>query len=105
MFGNLLGDFEKKQDAMRAKLKEMVFDYNFSDGSIIITANASREILNININPEKVNLSDKEEVEDMVLEAINRALEEAAIKEAAEMQNSINDILPGGMSGLGDLFK
>ncbi len=105
MFGNLLGDFEKKQDAMRAKLKEMVFDYNFSDGAIIITANASREILNININPEKVNLSDKEEVEDMVLEAINRALEEAAIKEAAEMQNSINDILPGGMSGLGDLFK
>ncbi len=105
MFGNLLGDFEKKQDAMRAKLKEMVFDYDFSDGAILITANAAREILNITINPDKVNLSDKEEVEDMVLEAVNRALEEAAIKEASEMQNSINDILPGGMSGLGDLFK
>ena len=105
MFGNLLGDFEKKQDALRSKLKEIIFDYDFSDGAIIITANASREILNININPEKVNLFDKEEVEDMVLEAINRALEEASIKEASEMQNSINDILPGGMSGLGDLFK
>jgi len=105
MFGNLLGDFEKKQNALRAKLKEIIFDYDFSDGAIIITVNASREILNININPEKVNLSDKEEVEDMVLEAVNRALEEAAIKEASEMQGSINDILPGGMSGLGDLFK
>ncbi len=105
MFGNLLGDFEKKQDALREKLKEMVFDYDFSDGAIIVTANAAREILNIQINPEKVNLSDKEEVEDMVLEAINRTLEEAAIREAGEMQKSINDILPGGMSGLGDLFK
>ncbi len=105
MFGNLLGNFEEKQDAMRAKLKEMVFEYDFQDGAIIVTANASREILNIAINPDKVDLSDKEQVEDMMLEAINRTLEEAAIKEASEMQQSIKDILPGGMGGLGDLFK
>lgn len=105
MFGNLLGDFEKKQEALQAKLKEIVFDYNFSDGAIIVTANASREILNISINSDKVDLTDKEQVEDMMLEAINRTLQEAAIKEAAEMQQSMNDILPGGLGGLGDLFK
>ncbi len=104
MFGDLLGNFEKRQEEMRAKLKDVRFDYNFGDGAIIVTANAAREILNIEINPDKVNLNDKEEVEDMVLEAINRTLEEAAIREAGEMKGMLKDILPGGFPGLKDLF-
>ena len=100
MFGNLLGDMQGKQEEMQAKLAEIELHAEAGDGAIKVTANATREITNISIDKEKIDLQDVEQIEDLLLIAINEVLEKAQIKEAAEAKKMINDIMPPGLGGL-----
>ncbi|MGB1217073.1 MAG: YbaB/EbfC family nucleoid-associated protein [Saprospiraceae bacterium] len=99
MFGDMMGNMDAKKKEMAEKLSAMIVEE--SAGAIKIEANANREILNISIDKSKLDSDDMEELEDLLLIAINRVLAKAAEKEAAEAQNMINDMLP---PGLGNLF-
>lgn len=100
MFGNM----EEMQQQMKAKLAAITVEGEAGDGAVKVTSNAAREILNISINKEQLDWNDHEEVEDLVMVAVNRALELAAQKEAAESENMIKGMLPPGMDGLSGLF-
>jgi len=104
MFGDLLGNLEEKQKEMKVKLAGIFVNAEAGDGAVKVTANANREITNIAINAEKVDLTDAEALEDFILVATNRALELAAEKEAAESQNLMKDMLPPGMGNLPNMF-
>ena len=104
MFGDLMGNMEERQKEMKLKLAEITVEAEAGDGAIKVIANANREIINISINKEGLDWDDKEEVEDLMMVAVNRALEMAAEKEAMESQNMIKDMLPPGMGGLSDMF-
>lgn len=104
MFGDLFGNLEEKQAAMREKMAGIKVNANAGDGAITVTANANGEILNIAIDKEKIDLSETEELEDLLLVAINRVLDEAAEIEAQATQESIKDMLPPGMGNLGGMF-
>ncbi len=104
MFGDLLGNLEEKQKEMKAKLAEMFVNAEAGDGAVKVTANANREITNIAIDTQKMDLTDAEALEDLILVATNRALEMAAEKEAAESQNLMKDMLPPGMGNLPNMF-
>ena len=104
MFGDLLGNFQEKQEALKEKLADITVDTEVADGAVKVTANCAREIVNIQIDKTKLDWNDSEEVEDLVMEAVNRALALAAEKEAEEAQNLIKDIMPPGLGGLGNLF-
>lgn len=105
MFGDLLGNFEEQQKKMKAALSEIKVNAESGDGAIMVEANANRQILNVSINKEKIDLSDTEQLEDLLLVAINRVLEQAAAKEAEEGQSLLKDMMPPGLGGLGDMFK
>ncbi len=100
MFGNM----EEMQKQMQVKLAAIEVEGEAGDGAVKVTANATRQILNIAINKEMLDWDDKEEVEDLVMVAVNRALDLAVEKEAAETQNMLKDMLPPGMDGLSGLF-
>jgi len=100
MFGNM----EEMQQQMKAKLAAMTVDAEAGDGAIKVQANAAREILNISIDKSKLDWEDHEQVEDLMMVAVNRVLGLAVEKEAAETQNMLKDMLPPGMGGLSDLF-
>ncbi len=104
MFGNLLGDMEERQKKMKESLAEMEITAEAGNGAIKVTANANREILNISIDKEKLDWNDIEEVEDLLFTAVNRALKEAAEKEAEAAQDMLKNMLPPGMGNLGGLF-
>lgn len=104
MFGDLLGNLEEQQQQMAEKLDSIMIDADAGGGAVKVTATASRKILNISIDKEKLDWDDTEMVEDLVLTAINNALEKAAVKEAAESQKMISQMMPGGIGGLGGLF-
>jgi DNA-binding protein YbaB len=99
MFGNLLGDFEKKQKELLDKTAEITVETTIS--GIKVAANGKKEILNISIEDPSV-LSDKEQLEDLLVAAVNRALDEAGEKAAIETQKAMEQMLP---PGFGDLFK
>lgn len=104
MFGDILGNMEERQKEMRAKLSEITVEAEAGNGAVKVTANAVREIANIKIDKEAIDLEDMEQLEDLLLVAINRALEKAAAREATESQNMLKDMLPPGMGELSDLF-
>ena len=104
MFGDLLGNMQQQQEAMKEKLATILVEAEAGEGAIKVTATADKQIKNISINKEKLDWEDAEQVEDMLLIALNRALEKAEEKAASEAQNLINNMMPGGMGGLGNLF-
>ena len=104
MFGDLLGNMEQQQAAMREQLDELELKEVGGDGAVEVTASVNGEILSISIDKEKVDLTDSEALEDLLLIAINRVLEKSDEAEAAATQESLKSIMPPGMGGLGSLF-
>ena len=100
MFGNM----EEIQKKLREKLVTILVEAQAGDGAVTVQANATRAITNISIDSSKIDLEDTEQLEDLLLVAINRAIELAAEKEAAEGQNMLKEMMPPGMGGLSDLF-
>jgi len=101
----MFGDIKGKQEEMQKKLAAITVQAESGDDAVIVEANANKEILNISINAEKVDLTDKEQLEDLILIAVNRAIELAKVKEAEATQSMIQDLLPPGMGDLGNLFE
>ncbi len=104
MFGDLLGNLEEQQQQMAEKLESITVEADAGGGAVKVSATASRKILNISIDKEKLDWGDVEMVEDLVLTAVNNALEKAAIKEAAESKKMISQMMPSGLGGLSGLF-
>ena len=100
MFGNL----EEMQNQMREGLKEIPVSAEAGGGVIRIDANAAREITNVKIDPAFLADADAEELEDLMLVAINNVLAAISEKEAEHSQNMIKDMMPPGFGGLSDLF-
>ena len=104
MFGDLLGNMQEKQKEIKARLAEHKVSASSGDGAITVEANANKEILNISIDPQKIDFEDTEQLEDLLLVALNRTLELAKKKEQEESQKMIKDMMPPGLGGLGNLF-
>jgi DNA-binding protein YbaB len=100
MFGNI----QQKQEEIQQKLAEIILEEQSEDGAVIVKSDANRKILDIHLNPEKLAPGDLEQIEDLVLITVNKVLERAEIKAAAEARKVMNDMLPPGLGGLGDLF-
>ena len=98
MFGDLMGGMEEKQNALHQKLSETMVEGDSGDGTVIVTANCVRQITNISINVEMVQ--DMEQMEDLILVAVNRALEKAMEIETQESQALLNEIMPPGMDDM-----
>jgi DNA-binding protein YbaB len=104
MFENLLGGMEEKQEAMRQALATQTVT-GTADG-IIVTANGNRDIVNIQIDPVLAQAAgaDKEQLEDLLVIAVNRALKAALELEGEAAQKLLQDSL-GGFGGLSRLFS
>lgn len=104
MFGDLLGDFQEKQKAMQAQLDEIKIKESSADEAISIELTANRYIHNISINFSKIDTESPDQLEDLLVVTLNKAMEKAAIEAEKVSKSMINDILPSGMGGLSDLF-
>ncbi len=104
MFGDLFGNVEQQQQELQKKLATIEITGDAGDGAIKVIANANQKILNISIDKSKLDWEDTEEVEDLLLVAINRTLERAAAKQGEESQKLIQNMMPPGMGGLADMF-
>ena len=102
MFGDMFGNIEAKQAELAQKTGAIVVETTV--GGIKVAANGNKEIVNISILDPSV-LEDKEQLEDVLMAAVNRALSEAGEKAAVEMQKSMEAMLPPGLGGLADMFK
>ena len=94
-------NMQSQQEELQVTLK--MIKVAVSKNGIAIEANAAREILNISIDTDL--MSDKEQLEDMLILAMNDITQAIQQQEAIASQDMMNKVLPGGLAGLGGMFS
>lgn len=106
MFGDLSGMMGKLKEAQqkieetKKRLDTVLVDGASGNGKVQVTVTANREVKNISISDE---LSDKEEISDYLVLALNQALTKANSIHEAELAAAAKDGMPN-IPGM-DLFK
>ena len=100
MFGNMLNKkmMEKMQDQMeevKSKLENISVVGEADNGVIKVVANGNRLLNKIEINTDFYKTTTKEQIEDLILLAANRALEQAERVEKSEMSHAAMGMMPG----------
>ena len=104
MFGDLLGNMQGKQSELQEKLATIQLSASAGDGAVKVTVTANQKVVDVAIDKEKIDLSDTEQLEDLLMVALNQALTMAVDTQTQETDNLVKDMIPPGLSGLGDLF-
>lgn len=97
MIGDLfskLQEARQKIEESKIKLNDIIVESSNSDGSIQIKANANRVITSIEISEDFLKSGSNETIQEELLVALNKALDEAARKGEAEMKEITKDMLP-----------
>ena len=106
MFGDLSGmmaklkEAQQKIEATKLRLNTILIDGEAGNGLVKVTVTANRAVKNISISEE---LTDKEEIEDLLVNALNKALEKANSISETELATAAKDGMPN-IPGM-DLFK
>jgi len=100
MLDKLFGNLQGQKDEMKARLARQTLEAEVEGGAIRVKVNGNREVLDIEIDESKIDLTDKEKMTDLLVIAVNQALELATELEASEAQKMISDMIPPGLGGL-----
>ena len=104
MMGNLgnLAKMQKEMQAVQAQLAEMTFEGKAGADMVQAKVNGQLKVQSVTIDPQLLADGDKEVLEDLVVAAMNDALDKAR-KGAAEItQEKLADSL--GIPGMGGLI-
>lgn len=99
MFDKLF-EAQQKAEEIKKRLDTISVSSEVEGGKIKVLATANKRITNISIDPELLNAAEAEELEDLLITAINKVLEQAESVSQTEMQAATRDM----MGGLGNLF-
>jgi len=98
MFDKLMAA-QQKADEIKKRLDTVSVFAEVEGGAIRITATANKAITAIEINEDFFKQADKEELEELLLTAINKVMLQADEVSATEMQAATKDML-GGLGGM-----
>ena len=98
MFDQLMAA-QGKAEEIKKRLDTISVFGEVEDGAIKVTATANKAITAIEITDEFYKKADKEELEELLQAAVNKALAQAEQVSATEMQAATSDML-GGLGGL-----
>lgn len=102
MFDKLL-EAQQKAGEMKKRLDAISVNGSAEGGKITVIANGNKVVQSINIDEEFLKNADKEELEELLIVAINKAMEQADNVSQSEMAAMTQQMF-GGMGGLGGLF-
>ncbi len=93
-------EMKKQMEEIQARLDTITVDGESGDGKykITVTVTATKKVKNISISKELIDTGDKEHIEDLLLIAIDRAMQQATNVAEAETRSIAMT------SGLGGLF-
>lgn len=99
MFGKL-AEAQQKAEEIKKRLELISVEAAVEGGLIKVVATGNKNITSVNIDEQLLNPDRKEELESLLIVAIERALQQAENVSAAEMKNLMGNMMPG----LGSLF-
>lgn len=98
---NMIKQAQKMQKEMQRVQEELAtkeVEASVGGGAVVVRANGSKSVVSIKINPEVLDPEDVEMIEDLILTAVNQALDSAE-----EMMSTSMSKVTGGM-GIPGLF-
>lgn len=84
---------QRDMEKMQAEAGEKTVDASAGGGAVTVTVSGNQEVKAIKINPDAVDLDDIEMLEDMVMAAVNEALDKSKELMSGELSK-----LTGGMN-------
>lgn len=103
MFGDLFSKLQEAQQKMqegKQKLAALTLDGEAGEGAVKVTVTGNREVQTITIDNQLMSADRKEELEDLLITALNRALKNAENAWEDEMKGAAGSML-GGFGGFG----
>jgi DNA-binding YbaB/EbfC family protein len=95
-----LGAAKEMAESVKVKLETITVMGEAGSGKVKVSANGNRKIQGVQISDDLLNPENKEELEDLLTVAINRALATAENVSESEMRAMMSTMMPG----LGNLF-
>ena len=93
----MMKQIQKMQERMaevQQQLEQKTVTAESGGGMVKVTANGKQQLVRIEIDPEVVNPSEKEMLEDLVIAAANKALEDAGKMAQEEMAKVTSGMMP-----------
>lgn len=100
MFDKIL-QAQQKADEVKKRLDNISVSGEAEGGKVKVVVTANKEVREITVDPEFYAEADKEELEEVIIVAINKALAQAENVSQSEMQAVSQDLL----GGFGNLFN
>ncbi|NBC24925.1 MAG: YbaB/EbfC family nucleoid-associated protein [Bacteroidetes bacterium] len=85
----------QESDRLEEKLKELRISASADQSNVVITADGTGEILDIEISPELIQGKDKEAIEDCVLIAMNDLQAKISDVQEKEGKDLLSNLFPG----------
>jgi len=98
MFGDMMGKLQEMQqqtEKIKKRLDTISVEGEAENGLIKVVATANKKITSITIDDRLMSEGDKEQIEDLMMVAINKAIEKAENVSNAEMAGAAKGMLPG----------
>ncbi|GAB5537567.1 MAG: YbaB/EbfC family nucleoid-associated protein [Rubricoccaceae bacterium] len=96
LFGRM-AEMQQKMADTQSMLEVERVTAEAGGGMVAVTANGAGRIVSIKIEPDAVDPSDIELLEDLVMAGVNKAIEETEALKARKMQDAATSMLPPGL--------
>lgn len=93
----MMKQLQKMQERIaqvQTELEQKTVTAEAGGGMVKVTANGKQQIVKIVIEQEVVNPAEKDMLEDLVVAAVNKALETSSAMAQQEMQKATNGMMP-----------
>ncbi|MFN8345578.1 MAG: YbaB/EbfC family nucleoid-associated protein [Spirosomataceae bacterium] len=100
MFGDMMGmlgkvkEFQAKMKETQESLGQLTETAEAGAGMVKVTVNGKKQLVSLIIDPELVQPQDREMLQDLIVAAVNRAMEKIEEKIKSQIQESTAGILP-----------
>ncbi len=93
-------NMQRQMAQMQEDLRAKTVEGSSGGGMVKVTVNGSLEVVGVHIEPDIIDPDDPEMFQDLVIAAVNQALEKAkALGQEAQTQ-ALGGMMPPGMEGL-----
>jgi DNA-binding YbaB/EbfC family protein len=109
MFGKMLElgslmkharEFGGRMQEMNEKLKDLRVEGTAAGGLVVICVNGLQEVVSCRIDPSVFQQGDAELLEELIVNAVNDAIDESRSQQAVTMRSLTDNVDMGGLSGI-----